>query len=602
MLEERLSRLRAVLSEQGVDAMIVPRSDEHQNEYVAPADERLRFASGFSGTAGTAAITQKAAALFTDGRYTLQAQQQVPKGLWQVRHSVHERVSDWLASGLAPGARVGFDPRLHRATDVKRLRDELAKSGLALAELAPNPIDRIWSDRPSPPMNPITLYPEEFAGEAATSKYARVAEALAGEGLDGLVISAPDNLAWLLNIRGADLDMLPVVFGHAIVTSDGRVAFYIAPDKVGPEEALALTKSGSVRLEPPEALDFAAWAGKTIRFDAATASAHQAGLAEAAGVTVDLGADPVEKMKACKNAVEIAGMRAAHRRDAVAVTQFLRWFAEARPEGATEQDCVEALEGFRKGQNLYQGPSFRTISATGQNAAQAHYQIPVEGAGVIRDGDIYLTDSGGQYLDGTTDITRVTVAGAPTEEMKLRYTQVLRGHLALLRQRFPQGIDGAQLDSIARQPLWQEGVDFDHGTGHGIGHYLSVHEGPQSISKRGRGVPLCEGMVVSIEPGYYKEGAFGIRIENLAVVRAVAEPPALAERPLLEFEILTYVPYERALIAPDLLREDEVAWIDAYHRRVCDVLTPGLAAADLDYLGRMTAPMSGQGAIRVRET
>jgi len=592
-LADRLALLRAALAGRGVDALIVPRSDAHQNEYVAPADERLHYVSGFSGTAGIAVITQREAALFTDGRYTLQAQRQVPQGLWQVRHSVRERLVDWLAARLETDAIVGFDPRLHRAAEMASLGDSLGKEKLGLRALMPNPVDELWTDRPAPPMGRIELYPEEFAGEASGRKLARVVEALRDEGLDALVVSAPDSLAWLLNIRGADLQMMPVAFGHAIVPVKGPVWVYLSPEKVGAEVAAALTGSGLVRLAAPEALDFSGWDGKTLRFDAATASVHLTDLAKAAGAVPDLGADPIQAMKARKNPVEIRGMRAAHDRDALAVVRFLRWFAQDRPEGVTEWDCAKVLEGFRERGAHYRGPSFRTISAAGKSAAQAHYQATEDSAEVIRDGDIYLTDSGGQYFDGTTDITRVTIAGTPTPEMKMRYTQVLKGHIALLRQRFPEGVDGAQLDSIARQPLWQAGVDFDHGTGHGIGHFLSVHEGPQSLSQRGRGVPLRAGMVVSIEPGYYKAGAFGIRIENLVVVRAVDDPPALSDRPLLEFEILTYVPYERALIDTDLLSPDEIAWIDAYHGQVRTRLAPGLDGADRAFLDRMTRPLQG---------
>ena len=587
---DRLAALRETFGENGIDAFVVPRSDEYQNEYVAPADERLRFISGFTGTAGFAAITRSEAALFTDGRYTVQAQNQTPDD-WEVRHSVEERLEDWLTARLDPGSRVGFDPRLHRAMETASLREALAKCGLSLDAVTPNPIDLIWSDRPHPPSGKVEIYPDDLAGEALEDKHARVVEVLREEGMDGLVISAPDNLAWLLNIRGRDLDMLPVAFALAVVPVEGPIAVHIASAKIEADVAEALEGSGRVRLAEPDALDFAAWQGKALRFDSATASTRLVERAEAAGVEVVLGRDPVQVLKARKNATEIAGTRAAHDRDAVPVTRFLRWFAEERPDDATEWDCAQVLWSFRQGGERYRGPSFDTISATGANAALAHYRTAEESAARIEDGDIYLTDSGGQYLDGTTDITRVTVAGTPTQEMRTRYTQVLKGHVALLRQRFPEGLDGAQLDSIARQPLWQVGVDFDHGTGHGIGHYLSVHEGPQSISRRGAGVPLEEGMVVSIEPGYYKPGAFGIRIENLAVVARVEDPPERAERPMLEFDILTFVPYERALIDAALLTDDEIDWIDGYHEEVRSRLAPALEGADRDFLDRMTAPL-----------
>jgi len=371
----------------------------------------------------------------------------------------------------------------------------------------------------------------------------------------------------------------------------GRVTLDTAPAKLAAAARAALADGAGVVGADPGAFDFSAQSGQRLRFDRATASVDLVARAEANGIAVDLGKDPIQSMKARKNAHEIAGTRAAHLRDGIAVTQFLRWFAEDRPTGATEWDASQALAGYRAALNQYRGPSFSTISAAGESAALAHYQATAETARTIVENSVYLTDSGGQYLDGTTDITRVTVAGTPTDEMRMRYTQVLRGHIALLRQRFPKGVDGGQLDSIARQFLWQEGVDFDHGTGHGIGHYLGVHEGPQSISKRGGGVPLEVGMIVSIEPGYYKAGAFGIRIENLAVVQPVATPPAFADRDMLEFEILTFVPYERALIDLAVLSADEIAWIDAYHAEVQTRLAPRLDGRDLAYLERMPAPL-----------
>ncbi len=573
-----------------MQAMIVPRSDAHQNEYVAPSDERLKFISGFTGSAGVAVITTDKAALFTDGRYTLQAQDQLPDGAWELCHVPTVDMADWLIAALPEGANIGFDARLHRMSDMRTLAEKLEAPGLGLVPLTSNPIDGIWQDQPSPPMGKMVQFPEEFAGESVPEKLARVSAALRETGSDGLVISSPESLAWLTNTRGSDIDMLPVTFGHGIVSAQGALDVFLEPAKLDPDVLVALSEH-DVTFGAPEDLSFAQYAGKLLRFDKATASVHLVSLAEAQGAKAELGPDPISLFKAKKNATEISGTRDAHKRDAVAVTKFLRWFAQDRPSGTNEWQAAQALAGFREELNLYRSPSFSTISASAGNAAHAHYQASAESARVIGENELYLNDSGGQYLDGTTDITRVTYTGTPSAEMKMRYTQVLRGHMALLRQRFPKGVDGGQLDSIARMHLWQEGIDFDHGTGHGVGHYLSVHEGPQSISKRGGGVPLLPGMIVSIEPGYYKADAFGIRIENLAVVREVETPPALADRVLYEFENLTFVPYERGLIDTALLSVDEIGWIDDYHRQVRDVLEPQVSGADLDFVRQATAPL-----------
>ncbi len=592
-LEARLAAVRAELEAAGVQAMIVPRADRHQNEYVAPSDERLRFISGFSGTAGIAVITGTEAALFTDGRYTIQAERQLPSGSWEICPVAGDGVTDWLGSRLGKGDRVGFDPELYPAGKIGALNEKLARYGIETAPLDPNPIDTVWQDRPAPPAGPVELYPVAFAGEAAKDKRARVAAALRQAGCAGLLISAPDSLAWVLNIRGSDLDMVPVVFGFGLVAADGATTFFVDEAKLDEPTRTALVGDGGLKIAAPDALAgaLAAFKGRRLRLDVVTASVRLVQLAESAGVEVDLGPDPIAAMKAAKNVTEVDGMRASHLRDATAVLRFLRWFASERPDGATEWDLVKTLAGFRETLQHYQGPSFPTISASAENAALAHYQVSEGSARTLGKDEIYLVDSGGQYLDGTTDITRVAVTGQPSDEMRLRYTQVLKGHVALCRQRFPRGVSGAQLDGLSRQFLWGDGVDFDHGTGHGVGHYLSVHEGPQSISQRGAGVPLVPGMVVSIEPGYYKIGAFGIRIENLAVVRTVADPPPLADRELLEFEMLTMVPYERALISLPHLTEEEIAWVDAYHAQVAEALAPQLSGADLDYLKTATAPL-----------
>jgi Xaa-Pro aminopeptidase len=589
----RLGALRAQMESAEIQAFLVPRADRHQNEYVTAADERLAFISGFSGSAGAAVITRNEAALFTDGRYLLQAENQTLGEAWRICNVIEGTPTKWLLARLGEGGRVGFDPELHTERDIEAMSRELAKRGVGLVPLHANPIDTIWTNRPAAPAGNVEIYALELAGEPVSEKLARVRRALRVEGCDGLLISALDSLAWAFNIRGSDLEMTPFVFGLALIPADGTATLFVEAEKIDEPTARALAKSADLRIVSPAALPEALsmFASKRLRLDEATASVWWVTLARTAGAQTDMGKDPILAIKAAKNAVEVAGMRAAHIRDGAALVRFLKWFDTDRPDGCDEWTAAEQIGRCRATLDRYRGPCFSTISACAENAAQAHYRVQKDKARKIGDGEIYLFDCGGQFLDGTTDVTRVTVSGAPTEEMRLRYTQVLKGHIALCRQRFPLGVTGAQLDSLARQFLWAGGLDFDHGVGHGVGHYLSVHEGPQSISVRGAGVALVPGMVVSIEPGYYKRGAFGIRIENLAVVRLASVPPPLAEKVLLEFEMLTFVPYERRLIALELLTPEEVAWIDSYHEATAATLATSLTGNDLEYLKAATRPL-----------
>ncbi|MBV0912362.1 aminopeptidase P family protein [Rhodobacteraceae bacterium ASV31] len=579
------------MTQHGVDALIVPRADEYQNEYVPPSDERVRFLSGFTGSAATCAITQDSAALFTDGRYTIQAKRQLDLSVWTLRHSVTEPLADWLTGTLPAEARVGFVPALHRAADIAELWRKLDAAGLALVALEANPVDAIWPDRPAQPNAPARPHPEALAGETVTDKLARVGAALRKDRADALLTSAPDALCWLFNLRGDDVGMTPLVFGRAVTRSDGTATLLLADGKLAPEDRAALERQG-VTILPPDALPqtLCGLHGKTVRLDKTTATVALERLVEGAGAQPDIGSDPVMLMKACKNAAELDGMRAAHLRDGAALTRFLHWLRTAAPGDLTEWEAAEKLARFRQALPEYRSLSFPTISATAANAAEAHYQMTEATAAPLRDGDLYLVDSGAQYADGTTDVTRTTILGTPTDEMRRRYTQVLRGHVALCRQRFPKGVTGAQLDPVARQFLWDDGVDFDHGTGHGVGACLGVHEGPQSISARGTGTPLEPGMIVSIEPGFYKAGGFGIRIENLGIVREVDAPP-LADRTLHGFEMLTLAPYDRRLIDTALLAQDDIGWVDAYHAEVAARLAPLLDGDALDFLQAETAPL-----------
>lgn len=591
----RLAALRAAMAERGLAAFLVPRSDEHQNEYVPASEERLKWVSGFTGSAGIAVVGRERAAIFVDGRYVLQVRQQSDAAFWEHRHVVETPFADWVKARLAAGDRIGFDPRLHTVNELKRQRTALAGLGVELVPVVPNPIDLCWSDRPAPPMGAVALQPVALAGETAAAKRARIARELGDAKLDALVVSAPDSLAWLFNVRGADVPMTPFALGYAILRADGAATLFVAEAKLAPDVRAELERegAGAVTIASPAELEtaLATFGGKRVRVDAGTGSVFLSDRLEAAGATVDVGTDPCQLAKAKKNPVEVAGMRRAHHRDGLALVRFFAWLDAASRVGESEWTLAEVLGELRSRGERYRGPSFDTISALGGNAAHPHYRVDAAAARVVAANDLYLVDSGGQYLDGTTDVTRVVMLGTPTAEMRRRYTEVLRGVIAVSAARFPVGTTGAQLDPLARQFLWASGVDFDHGTGHGVGSYLSVHEGPQSISKRSTEVRLEPGMVLSVEPGYYKADAFGIRIENLVVVKEADPQPAGAELATLAFETLTLAPLERRLIDADALTVAERAWVDAYHQDVRTALTPELEAADGAWLARATAPL-----------
>lgn len=590
----RLAAIRAEMAAEGLAALLVPRADAFQGEYVAPSSERLAYVSGFTGSAGFAAIGRDAAAVFVDGRYTIQVRGQAAAAFWEHRHVANEPLEEWTRAHLAAGDRIGFDPALHTPAQLRQIEAALAGQDLALVPVPANLVDRIWHDRPAPPRGEVFLHPLEFAGESSADKRARIAAELGANRLGALVISSPENLAWTFNIRGDDVPMLPVAFGHAIVAAEGSATLFMASEKLTPTVRAAIAGEGGVAIEDEAAFAeaLAALAGRRVRVDRATGNVAIVEALKHAGATPDLGPDPISLMKAVKSTVELNGMRDAHRRDAVAMLRFLDWFGRTPPETLSEWTASEKLEAFRKGGNHYRGPSFATISASAGNAAQAHYHASEATARRLGRDEIFLVDSGAQYLDGTTDITRVLVTGTPTPEMRRRYTQVLKGHIAVSRARFPEGVSGAQIDTLARQYLWASGVDFDHGTGHGVGCYLSVHEGPQSLSKRGTETPLKPGMVVSNEPGYYKADAFGIRIENLLAVVELDPQPEGAERRTLGFETLTFAPYERALIDVSMLDPGERDFVDAYHARVREVLADAeLSTEERDFLDRATAPL-----------
>jgi Xaa-Pro aminopeptidase len=585
----RVAALRAELARRGLDGFVVPRADRQQNEYVPPSEERLKWLTGFSGSAGVAIVLTDRAALFVDGRYTLQARDEIDTSIFSVEHLIDSPPHDWLEANLPAGAKLGYDAWLHTIAGAEKLTKACETAGAELTRAEPNPIDAIWSDRPAAPLGPVVLHDERFAGESATAKLARIAAEIAKARADALVVSDAQAVAWLLNIRGADVAHTPVALAFAVVPSEGRPALYVDGRKLGNAVRHALEDMTEVREESALASDLAALAasGKRVRLDEATGADALGRIVAAGGGKLLRGSDPIAVMKAVKNSVEIAGARAAHRRDGAAVARFLAWFDREAPGGKlTEVDAAAALESFRRETGTLKDISFPTIAGAGPNGAIVHYRVTRASNGRISAGELFLVDSGGQYQDGTTDITRTIAVGTPSQGMRENFTRVLKGHIALARAVFPDGTTGAQLDSFARQYLWKAGLDFDHGTGHGVGSYLSVHEGPARISKLGTAA-LKRGMILSNEPGYYKTGAYGIRIENLVLV-VEAPAPAGAEKPLNGFETLTLAPIDLRLIEPWLLTAEELAWVDAYHARVRETLGPLVDAGTRAWLEQAT--------------
>ncbi|MEP5760976.1 MAG: aminopeptidase P family protein [Litoreibacter sp.] len=578
----RLKALRAEMRTAGLDAFVVPRADRHQGEYVPSSDERLAWLTGFTGSAGFAAITQDIAGVFIDGRYRLAVGAQVAEDYTPV-HWPETKLGAWLLEHLASGSIVGFDPWLHTADEIAALR-KAAGNALELRAVD-NLVDAIWEDRPTPPNAPARAQDIAFAGEKSGEKRARMAALLQEVGQSAAILTLPDSICWLLNIRGSDIPRNPVVLAFAILHADGSVHLFAEPTKFD-----ALGPDPNITLAPMGAFEDALTALKgPVRVDRKTAPVAVSSILKDANIEVAWDDDPCILPKACKNEAEIAGAREAHLRDAAAMVQFLAWFDTEAPKGAlTEIDAVTALEGFRAGTNSLQDISFETISGAGPNGAIVHYRVSEDTNRVIKDGELYLVDSGGQYLDGTTDITRTLVVGEPTQEQKECFTRVLQGMIAISTARFPRGLAGRDIDALARAPLWRAGLDYDHGTGHGVGSFLSVHEGPQRIS-RVSDVPFQEGMILSNEPGYYRAGAFGIRIENLIVVQKAQEMGD--NRDHLDFETLTFVPIDRRLIAMDLLAPWERDWINAYHDNVRTKLEDRVEGDVLSWLAQATAPI-----------
>ena len=573
-LTARLSAFREELARRNLTGFVVPRADQQQNEYVAPSEERLAWLTGFTGSAGQAIVLSQAAAVFVDGRYTLQAAKQVDGKAWCVEPLADPPPESWLAKHLKAGDRLGFDPWLHTSAAAERLAAACGRAGAELVAVDSNPLDAVWTERPAPPLGPVTVHGPQFSGEAEAEKLERIRLEITRLGAEALVLSDSHAVAWTFNIRGADVSHTPLPLSYALVPRDGRPTVFIDHRKLSNSARDHLEQSAEVR-EPDAlapALTGLAQRGALIALDGATAADALSRLISAAGGKPLRGSDPVSLLKAVKNVTEIEGTRTAHRRDAVALARFLAWIDREAPTGAlTEIDTVEALETFRRDTGALKDVSFPTIAGTGPNGAIVHYRVTRKSNRRISSGDLLLIDSGAQYEDGTTDVTRTIAIGTPTLEMQDRFTRVLRGHIAIARAVFPDGTTGAQIDTLARQYLWQAGIDFEHGTGHGVGSYLSVHEGPARISKLGT-TPLKRGMILSNEPGYYKTDAFGIRIENLELVVG-AEIPG-AEKPVNAFETLTLAPIDRRLIDLNMLSGDELSWLNDYHERVRHAVRP----------------------------
>ena len=585
----RLEALRDELARRGIDGFVVPRADEHQGEYVARQSQRLAWLTGFTGSAGMAIVLADRAAIFIDGRYTLAVRNQVDVDAF-VPHQVPEQSAEaWIAENLPKGGRLGFDPWLQTVDGQERFARAAQRAGGSFVPLDSNPVDAVWHDRPPAPLAPVLPHPVEFAGESSEARRSRIGGIVSARGADVALLTAPDSIAWLLNVRGGDVPRTPFALGFALLHSGGHVDLYMDRRKL-PERTIAWL-GNAVTLAPTrelgDALTTLGKMEKRVLIESSTAPYWAATRLQESGATIVKDADPVSLPKACKNAVELEGIRTAHRRDGAAVSRFLGWLARESPSGKLREiEVSDRLQASRQESGALRDLSFDTISGAGPNGAIVHYRATEGSERTLEPGNLYLVDSGGQYRDGTTDITRTVAVGTPTPEMRDRFTRVLKGHIALGTARFPAGTTGSQLDALARYSLWQAGLDYDHGTGHGVGAYLSVHEGPHRISKVANNVALQPGMVVSNEPGYYKTGAYGIRIENLVAVKEVEIPGA--DRRYYEFETLTLAPIDLNCIDLALLTGPEKAWLNAYHTRVREVVGPQVDEATRAWLAEAT--------------
>jgi Xaa-Pro aminopeptidase len=592
---DRLAALREQLKSEHLDGFVVPLTDEHMSEYVGSYAQRLAWLTGFQGSAGSAVVLPQEAAIFVDGRYTLQVRQQVSADEWSYQSVPETSVAEWLKDHAPEGGRIGYDPWLHTREWVKRAKETLASRGAELVPVERNPIDKIWADRPEMSKARLAVQPDEYAGKSSAEKRTDIADWLGKQHADATVISALDSIAWTFNVRGEDVHRTPVALAYAVVNSDGTADLFVASEKIGPDVRQHL--GNGVRLHERYEFENALsqLGGKTIAVDPERAVSAIFDALDKAGAKAVALRDPTILPKAIKNEVEIAGQRESQVRDGAAIARFLHWIDEEAPSGEVDElTASDKLESFRREAPELRDLSFDSISGSGPNGAIVHYKSSEKTNRKLQRGELYLIDSGGQYVDGTTDITRTVAIGEPTDEMRDRFTRVLKGHIAVASAVFPKGTRGTQLDSFARRPLWEAGLDYAHGTGHGVGSYLAVHEGPQRISpatsaQAGGDEPLQAGMLISNEPGYYKSGEYGIRIENLVLV--VEKHIAGAEKEMLGFETVTFAPIERRLVVKDMLSAAELDWLNDYHRQVLEKIGPKLSGADREWLEQACAPI-----------
>jgi Xaa-Pro aminopeptidase len=589
---DRLAALRVQLQQDRLDGFVVPLTDEHMSEYVGSYAQRLQWLTGFEGSAGSAVVLPSEAAIFTDGRYTLQVRAQVDGAHWSYQAVPETSIASWLKDHAPEGARIGYDPWLHRRDWVRQATEALAARGASLVAVTDNPIDRIWADRPEPSKAALVVHPERLAGQSSADKRQKVAEWLEEQKADAAVLAALDSIAWTFNVRGQDVSHTPVALAYALVHVDGTADLFVEQEKVTPE--LRQHLGNGVRLHERAAFEgaLAELSGKTVAVDPERSVAAIFEALDKAGTKVVEVRDPTVLPRATKNEAELAGHRAAQQRDGAAIARFLKWVGET--DGLDELKASDKLEALRREDASLKDLSFDSISGFGPNGAIVHYRSSEKTNRKFEPGSLYLIDSGGQYKDGTTDITRTLAVGEPTAEMRDRFTRVLKGMIAVATAVFPKGTRGGQLDSFARRPLWEAGVDYAHGTGHGVGSFLSVHEGPQRIAPVGGAYaggdePLAEGMILSNEPGYYKAGEYGIRIENLILVKRVEVPGA--EKEMLGFETLTFAPIDRRLIVREMLSERELTWLNDYHAEVVRRIGPSLGADERRWLEQACAPL-----------
>ncbi len=587
---KHLPALRAAMKTQKLDGFIIPHDDEYQNEYIPDYAERLMWATGFSGSAGGAVIMAERAVVFTDGRYTLQVRQQADSAFFDYADYTEISIDQWLRENAPKAARIGYDPMLHTLANVRKLKAAAKAAGFELVAVSKNPVDEAWADQPALPQAPVRPHDIKFSGRAAADKREEIAKAVTSAGADAVLITAPPSIAWLFNIRGSDVARSPLPLGRAILNADGTATLFISPDKVG--NALPEFLGDDVDLhgeaEVTAALEKLGAGGASVAVDPALSPSKYIDELREAGARIVEQTDPCALPRATKNAAEIEGARTAHIRDGAAVTRYLHWLdTEAQSGEIDEITAAKKLEAFRAESDELRDLSFDSISGSGPNGAVVHYRVTTQTNRKLQRGELFLIDSGGQYQDGTTDITRTVPIGKPTDEMRDRFTRVLKGHIALATMKFPTGTTGHQLDAFARKPLWDAGLDYDHGTGHGVGSFLGVHEGPQRIAKAPNDQALKPGMILSDEPGFYKAGEFGIRIENLIVVTPATPVPG-GEREMMAFETITMAPINLDLVQVDMLSDDERNWLNTYHAEVHAKLKADIPADMKDWFDNAT--------------